>query len=65
MKRKQNIFQGSYWHGRSGSTENRPSERLTQRGDKIMETDSKIIGRDSVEWIHMAFSYGPVGGYSK
>lgn len=44
---------------------NTPSDRLTQTGDKIMETDSKIIGRDCVEWVHMALSYGPVGGYGK
>ena len=30
-----------------------------------MKADSKIIGRDGVEGVRMALSYGPVGGYGK
>jgi len=30
-----------------------------------METDSKIIWCDGVGWVHMALSYGPVGGSGK
>ena len=30
-----------------------------------MGTDSKIIACAGVEWVHMALSYGPVGGSGK